>query len=79
MTDLFSECELAAKNRDFDAQLALAKMYQEGELVTKDLNQTYHWLTKSASNDNATAEYSLSRSYLDGLDWHVIRERRDVV
>lgn len=68
MSNVFSEYEAAAKNNDSDAQFELSKIFKQGDLVDKDLEKSFYWLTKSSENGNMKAKHNLGHIYLEGLD-----------
>ena len=65
MIDLSSQYELA-NNNDSVAQFELAEIFRKGELVEKNLEKYFYWLTKSVENGNLKAKNKLGLVYLIG-------------
>ncbi|RYL24941.1 tetratricopeptide repeat protein [Acinetobacter piscicola] len=55
----------AAENGHTQAQTELATIYAEGEIVKRDLNQSFKWLSKAAEQNDALAQFLLGKLYLN--------------
>src|SRR5436190_15223147 len=58
--------EQAAKNGDSNAINSLAKCYENGEGIEKNLEKAFHWFQKAAENGNEKAQYNFARLYYNG-------------
>ena len=67
--DLFEAArwyELSAKHGDADAQLRIARMYDQGQGVSQDEKLAARWYKKAAQQGLATAQYALGTMYDNG-------------
>ena len=55
-----------AESGDARSQLALARMYYNGDDVTKDYAKAVEWYQKAAEQGNAMAQYNLGMMYQKG-------------
>ncbi len=62
----FKSIEDSANRGDARAQYALAKLYYNGEGVTKDLTKAVEWYQKAADQGDAKAQLSLGGLYYRG-------------
>lgn len=53
----------AAQTNNPEAQVQMAMLYMEGELVPHNLEQSYYWLNKAAQQHNAQGQLLLGRLY----------------
>lgn len=53
----------AAQTNNPEAQVQMAMLYMEGELVPHNLEQSYYWLNKAAQQHNALGQLLLGRLY----------------
>lgn len=56
----------AAENNNIDAQLYLAKLYQQGEKISKQEAASATWYQRAANSGNAEAQYALGWLYYYG-------------
>ena len=60
------ETGFLARQGDARAQVALAKMFQDGDGVKQDIQEALKWYTKSAEQGNTQAQMNLGVLYQDG-------------
>lgn len=63
----FKELLPKAEAGNAEAQFQIAKMYESGDGVQKDPQQTLNWLIKAADQGHAKARYTLGWMYANGL------------
>jgi TPR repeat protein len=63
----FKELLPKAEAGNAEAQFQIAKMYESGDGVKKDPQQTLDWLIKAADQGHAKARYTLGWMYANGL------------
>jgi TPR repeat protein len=68
LTPAISWFELAADNKNVEAMIELAKIYENGKGVKKDMKMAYRWYSKAYSYDNSNymALYKISRALETG-------------
>jgi len=59
----FAECEKQAKQGDAVAQNKLAAMYENGNVVAQDYEESLKWYMKSAEQGNAIGQYNVGLTY----------------
>ena len=69
---------MAAKSGDVGAQLELANIYLEGNLVEKDLVKSYMWLVIAAAKEISVAEEYYSKSLNRFNEFHWDHEKEPV-
>lgn len=60
--------EKLAKNKNQEAQLALAEKYLNGVGVEQDFKKAEKWFKKAAEEGNVEAQYQLGKLYFDGIN-----------
>lgn len=64
--DKFAEMKRKAESGDAKAQLGLARMYYNGDGITKDDAKAVEWYQKAAEQGNNFAQYKLGEMYDKG-------------
>lgn len=64
--ELIFWCNELIEDGDTEPMLVLAKLYEEGDGVPKDMDRCISWLTRAAENGNADAMVELSWKYDNG-------------
>lgn len=64
--DKFAEMKRKAESGDVKAQLGLARMYYNGDGITKDDAKAAEWNQKAAEQGNIFAQYKLGEMYDKG-------------
>ena len=59
-------CMQAAKEGSAAAQMGLATLYREGELVEQDYTAAVEWLKRAAEQGSMSAQYNLAIHYMNG-------------
>ena len=64
--DKFAEMKRKAESGDAKAQLGLARMYYNGDGITKDDAKAVEWYQKASEQGNVFAQYKLGEMYDKG-------------
>jgi TPR repeat protein len=64
--DATADCETAAQGGDTEAQFKVATLYAQGRGVTRNIDQSLHWLRQAAGAGHAEAQYNLGSAYQFG-------------
>jgi TPR repeat protein len=58
---------MAAELGNPEAQLTMARLYEEGREIPQDLNKSLEWFQKAAENNNPFAMFELAMKYFNGV------------